>query len=44
MEFVVHDVLIHPLLLSCILLIIKIVYKNDWNKEVIAKGQRLLIH
>ena len=39
-----HDVLIHPLLLLCILLIIKLVYTDDWNTEVITKAQRLLIH
>jgi len=43
-EFVVHVVLIHPLLLLCILLVIKIVYTNDLKTEVIAKGQCFLIH
>jgi len=43
-EFIVHDVLIHSLLLLCILLIIKVVYTNDLKTEVIAKGQCLLIH
>jgi len=42
-EFIMYDVLIHPLLLLCILCIIKIVYTNDWKTEVIAKGQCLLI-